>query len=140
MPADGEDTGPRGTLRAMSAQDLDAYCDTHQARFVEELVEFCRIPSISADPAHAADVRRSAERLARAALDAGFAKAELIETPGHPAVYAERLVDPALPTALIYGHHDVQPVDPLDEWTTPPFELSLVDGVLHGRGSADDKG
>ena len=140
MLADGGDTGPRGTLRAMSAQDLDAYCDTHQARFIEELVEFCRIPSISADPAHAADVRRSAERLARAALDAGFAKAELIETPGHPAVYAERLVDPALPTALIYGHHDVQPVDPLDEWTTPPFELRVVDGVLHGRGSADDKG
>jgi acetylornithine deacetylase/succinyl-diaminopimelate desuccinylase-like protein len=124
----------------MSTEDLDAYCDAHEARFVDELVEFCRIPSISADPAHAADVRRSAERLARAALDAGFATSELIETPGNPAVYAERLVDPALPTALIYGHHDVQPVDPLDEWTSPPFEPRIVDGVLHCRGSADDKG
>jgi acetylornithine deacetylase/succinyl-diaminopimelate desuccinylase-like protein len=124
----------------MSAHDLDAYCDAHAARFVDELVEFCRIPSISADPAHAGDVRRSAEHLARAALEAGFATAELIETGGNPAVYAERIVDPALPTALIYGHHDVQPVDPLDEWTSPPFEPRIVDGVLHCRGCADDKG
>jgi acetylornithine deacetylase/succinyl-diaminopimelate desuccinylase-like protein len=124
----------------MNARDLDAYCDAHQPRFVDELVEFCRIPSISADPAHAGDVRRSAEHLARAALEAGFTSAELIETPGHPAVYAERLVDPDLPTVLIYGHHDIQPVDPLEEWTSPPFEPRIVDGELRCRGAADDKG
>ena len=124
----------------MNAADLDTYCDTHQPRFVDELVEFCRIPSISADPAHAADVRRNAEHLARAAVDAGFTSAELIETAGNPAVYAERIVDPALPTVLIYGHHDVQPVDPLDEWTSPPFEPQVVDQVLRCRGGADDKG
>jgi acetylornithine deacetylase/succinyl-diaminopimelate desuccinylase-like protein len=124
----------------MKVRELDDYCDAHQPRFVDELVEFCRIPSISADPDHAGDVRRGAEHLARAALGAGFATAELIETPGHPAVYAERIVDPALPTALIYGHHDVQPVDPLDEWTSPPFEPQVVDSVLRCRGSADDKG
>ena len=126
--------------RAMDARDLDAYCDANQQRFVDELVEFCRIPSISADPAHAGDVRRSAEQLALAARDAGFASAELIETAGHPAVYAERMVDPALPTVLIYGHHDIQPVDPLDEWTSPPFEPQIVDGELRCRGAADDKG
>jgi len=125
---------------AMNAQDLDAYCAAHQSRFFDELVEFCRIPSISADPAHAGDVRRSAERLAQAARDAGFATAELIETPGHPAVYAERLVDPGLPTVLIYGHHDVQPADPLKEWTSPPFEPRIVGGELRCRGAVDDKG
>ena len=124
----------------MDARDLDAYCDAHQPRFVDELVEFCRIPSISADPAHAGDVRRSAEQLAQAARDAGFATAELIETPGHPAVYAERLVDPGLPTVLIYGHHDIQPVDPLEEWTSPPFEPRIVGEELRCRGAADDKG
>jgi acetylornithine deacetylase/succinyl-diaminopimelate desuccinylase-like protein len=123
----------------MNARDLDAYCDEQQPRFTEELVEFCRIPSISADPAHAGDVRRSAEQLVRAALEAGFASAELIETRGHPAVYAERMVDPALPTVLIYAHHDVQPVDPLEEWTSPPFEPRIVDGELRCRGASDDK-
>ncbi len=131
---------PRANLRPMCASDLDAYCDAHQPRFLEEVIEFCRIPSISADPAHGADVRRNAEHLAGAALQAGFTRAELIETPGHPAVYAERIVDVALPTALIYGHHDVQPVDPLDEWTSPPFEPRVAGDVLRGRGTADDKG
>src|SRR5205085_9491957 len=83
---------------------------------------------------------RSAELLAEAALDAGFTHAELLPTPGHPAVYAERIVDPALPTALIYGHHDVQPVDPLDEWVSPPFEPEVRDGALYARGAVDDKG
>jgi len=124
----------------MTDTDLDAYCRRHQPRFVEELVAACRIPSISADPAHAADVVRSAEYLAAAALEAGFTSAELLPTEGHPAVYAERLVDPARPTALIYGHHDVQPVDPLEEWLSPPFEPQVRDGALYARGAVDDKG
>ena len=124
----------------MTAQDLDAYCAAHERRFLEELSEFCRIPSISADPAHAADVRRSAEHLAAAAAAAGMRRVELIETALHPAVFAERIVDPALPTALIYGHHDVQPAEPLDEWTSPPFEPEVRAGRLYARGAVDDKG
>ena len=119
----------------MSYTDLDAYCAANQERHVEELIEFLRIPSISADPAHSADVRRNAEYLAAEARKIGFQKAELIETAGHPAVYAERMVDPSLPTALIYGHHDVQPVDPLGEWKSSPFERAVRDGKLAGAGS-----
>src|SRR6202167_794806 len=124
----------------MPENDLDAYCAANEQRHVDELIEFLRIPSISADPAHAADVRRNAEYLAAAARTAGFQHSEIIETKGHPAVYAERMVDPKLPTALIYGHHDVQPVDPLDEWRTSPFEPEVRDGNLYGRGAVDDKG
>ena len=124
----------------MPADDLDAYCAANQDRFTAELIDFLRIPSISANPAHTADVRRNAEHLLAGALDAGFTHAELIETAGNPSVYAERMVDPSLPTALIYGHHDVQPVDPLDQWVTPPFEPDLRGGDLFARGAADDKG
>jgi len=133
-----------GILAGMSARtddtDLDAYCREHQPRFLDELVEALRIPSISADPQHRDDVVASAEFLAEAARRAGFQRAELLPTAGHPAVYAELTVDPALPTALIYGHHDVQPVDPLEEWVSPPFEPQVRDGALYARGSADDKG
>jgi len=124
----------------MPDPELDAYCLANQQRHVDELIEALRIPSISADPEHAADVRRNAEHFAAAARSAGFQHAEVWETSGHPAVFAERLVDPALPTALIYGHHDVQPVDPLDEWRSPPFEPEVRDGKLYGRGAVDDKG
>src|ERR1700736_6144622 len=124
----------------MPGADFDEFCAANQPRFVDELIEALRMPSISADPAHAADVRRNAEFFRDAALAAGFTTAELIETGGHPAVYAERMVDPSLPTVLIYGHHDVQPVDPLDEWLSPPFEAQVRDGNLYGRGAADDKG
>jgi acetylornithine deacetylase/succinyl-diaminopimelate desuccinylase-like protein len=120
--------------------DLDAYCRENQPRFLDELIEALRIPSISADPANAADVVRSAEHFRDAALAAGFTRAELMPTRGHPAVYAERIADPSLPTALIYGHHDVQPVDPLDEWVSPPFEPQVRDGSLYARGAVDDKG
>jgi acetylornithine deacetylase/succinyl-diaminopimelate desuccinylase-like protein len=127
-------------LPGMPHTELDAYCAAHQQRHVDELIEALRIPSISADPAHAADVRSNAEHFAAEARTVGFQRAELIETAGHPAVYAERLVDPSLPTALIYGHHDVQPVDPLDEWRSAPFEPEVRDGNLYGRGAVDDKG
>lgn len=120
--------------------DLDEYCNANQPRFVDELIELLRIPSISALPDHASDVRRNAEHLAAAAREAGFTTVDVVETEGHPAVYAERMVDPALPTVLVYGHHDVQPVDPLDEWISPPFEPQVRDGRLHARGAVDDKG
>ncbi|GAC1342001.1 MAG: dipeptidase [Candidatus Dormibacteria bacterium] len=124
----------------MSRADLEAYCGEHAERFVSELADFCRIPSISADPAHAPEVRRNAEYLMAEAQRVGFTTVELLETGGHPAVYAERIVDGSRPTVLVYGHHDVQPVDPLDEWTSPPFEPEVRDGILYARGAVDDKG
>jgi acetylornithine deacetylase/succinyl-diaminopimelate desuccinylase-like protein len=109
--------------------------------FLAGLAEWLRIPSISGDPANAADVRRSAEQLAQALRDTGFPTVEVWETPGHPAVFAEWPSDDAgAPTALVYGHHDVQPVTPLELWEHPPFEPTVVGERLHGRGAADDKG
>lgn len=122
------------------SHDLDDYCSANQPRFVDELIELLRIPSISAVPEHAPDVRRNAEHIASAARTAGFSAVEVVETAGHPAVFAQRIVDPALPTVLVYGHHDVQPVDPLDEWVSPPFEPTVRDGRLYARGAVDDKG
>jgi acetylornithine deacetylase/succinyl-diaminopimelate desuccinylase-like protein len=130
----------RARYAALVGHDLDDYCHANQPRFVDELISFLRIPSISAQPEHAADVRRNAEHLAGAAREAGFRNVEVVDTKGHPAVYAERLVDPTLPTVLVYGHHDVQPVDPLDEWVSPPFEPEVRDGRLYARGAVDDKG
>ena len=120
--------------------DLDDYCAANQPRFVAELIELLRIPSISAQPDHVTDVRRNAEHLASAARAAGFTTVEVVETSGHPAVFAQRVVDPSLPTVLVYGHHDVQPVDPLDEWVSPPFEPQVREGRLYARGAVDDKG
>jgi acetylornithine deacetylase/succinyl-diaminopimelate desuccinylase-like protein len=134
-------TSPPSRLRSQSmAHDLDDYCAANQPRFVDELIELLRIPSISADPARAGDVRRNAEHVATAARAAGFGTVEVVPTDGHPAVYAERIVDESLPTVLVYGHHDVQPVDPLDEWVSPPFEPEVRDGRLYARGAVDDKG
>ena len=122
------------------AEDLDRWASENGSRFVDELIDFLRIPSISADPAHAGDVRRSAEHLAQGARDVGFSGIEIIETDGHPAVYGELISGEDRPTVLIYGHHDVQPVDPLDEWESPPFEPVVRDGKLRARGAVDDKG
>ena len=110
-----------------------------------DLDAWLRIPSISADPAHAADVAASAEWLAEALRRTGFPTVEIWPTPGAPAVYAEwPSADPDAPVALVYGHHDVQPVDPPELWVHPPFEPTRIDGPdgpeLHGRGASDDKG
>ena len=107
---------------------------------VEGLKAWVAIPSISTDPERAADVIASAEFLRDYALSCGLSRSEIWETAGHPAVFAERMEDPNLPTILVYGHHDVQPVDPLDEWAAAPFQAVERDGRLWGRGTADDKG
>ena len=107
---------------------------------LKELEDFLRIPSISSDPSRADDVRRAAGHLAEQYERIGLENAEVIETGGHPAVYADWLKAPGKPTVLLYGHYDVQPVDPLDLWTSPPFEPIRQDGLLLGRGSSDDKG
>jgi acetylornithine deacetylase/succinyl-diaminopimelate desuccinylase-like protein len=120
--------------------DVLAYVDRERARFVDDLVEWCRIPSISSSPEHASEVRRSASYLVEQLRALGATDATVLDTPGHPAAFAEWRVDPALPTVLVYGHHDVQPVDPLDQWISPPFEPVSRDGRLYGRGAVDDKG
>ncbi|MEU5728738.1 M20/M25/M40 family metallo-hydrolase [Streptomyces antimycoticus] len=118
-----------------------AYVDSHRAAFLAELSEWLRIPSVSADPARADDVRRSAQWLRDHLAATGFPVAEIWDTPGAPAVFAGwPSGDPDALTVLVYGHHDVQPADREDGWRTDPFEPVIEDGRLYGRGAADDKG
>ena len=114
--------------------------ESRRDRYVEELKEFLAIPSVSTDAEHAADVRRCAEYCRQALEGVGFPDPGIIETPGHPIVYAEWMKAPDAPTVLFYGHYDVQPVDPVELWSSPPFEATIRDGRMYGRGSADDKG
>ncbi|MGD0682509.1 MAG: M20/M25/M40 family metallo-hydrolase, partial [Terracidiphilus sp.] len=116
------------------------YARQNQPRYLKELKDFLRIPSISTLPENKGDCRRAAESLVAELTRIGFEHARLIDTTGHPLVYADWLHAPGKPTGLFYGHYDVQPVDPIDEWTTPPFEPTERDGNLYGRGTADDKG
>lgn len=121
-------------------QDVLDYLEGHRGEFLEGLIALLRVPSVSADPARSGDVAACAERLAERMRAVGLAGVRVFPTAGHPIVYGEWLGAPGAPTALLYGHYDVQPVDPLDEWKTPPFEPVARDGFLFGRGSADDKG
>lgn len=116
------------------------YARTHRDAFVAELSEFLRIPSVSTQAKHQTDMIRAAEWLRDHLLAAGLPRAELMATGGHPVVYAEWIVDPALPVVLIYGHYDVQPPDPLDLWHSDPFEPTLRGDDLYARGASDDKG
>ncbi len=120
---------------------LARFVETERDRIVDTLFEWLRVPSISAHPAHAGDVRRSAELAADLLRRAGLEHVEVLETAGAPAVYGDHLhAGPSALTVLVYGHHDVQPVDPLDEWGSPPFEPVIVDGECRARGAVDDKG
>ncbi len=116
------------------------FINLHRDRYVEELKGYLAIPSISALPQHQADVRRCAEWTAQELERIGLQNVRLIETPGNPVVYADWLGADGAPTMLFYGHYDVQPVDPLELWTSPPFEATVRDGEIYARGSADDKG
>src|SRR5215210_5745440 len=112
-------------------------------RYVEELSEFLRIPSISTLSEHKGDVRRAAQWVADDLVRSGIENVRLVEThgaQGHPLVYGDWLHAPGQPTLLFYGHYDVQPPDPLDEWLTPPFAPSVHHGNIYARGAADDKG
>lgn len=120
--------------------DVAASISARERSLVDGLKQWVAVPSISTDPSRAADVVASAEFLRQYALRCGMQRAEVWPTAGHPAVYAERIEDPSLPTILVYGHHDVQPVDPENEWEATPFEAVEQDGLLLGRGTADDKG
>ncbi|MFR9674292.1 dipeptidase [Streptomyces sp. TR02-1] len=118
-----------------------AYVDAHRGAFLDDLEEWLRIPSVSADPLRAGDVRRSADWLAAKLRDTGFTTVEVWDTPGHPAVFAHwPSGDPDAPTVLVYGHHDVQPADREDGWRTEPFEPVRTEERIHARGAADDKG
>jgi len=117
-----------------------AYAQENHSRFLNELKDLLRIPSISTLPENAADCRRAAEVLAAELKRIGMENVRLIETTGHPLVYADWLHAEGKPTALCYGHYDVQPPDPLDEWHTPPFEPTERNGNLYARGAVDDKG
>lgn len=119
---------------------IESYVAAHEERYLRELGALLSIPSVSSNPGHREDMQACAALVAGELRRAGVGHAEVIATPGHPVVYGEWLGAPDRPTALIYGHYDVQPVDPLDLWTTPPFEPSVRDGALFARGAADDKG
>ncbi len=119
---------------------MQNYLSQHQDRFIEELKELLRIPSVSADPNYKDDVLRMAEATMQRLVEAGADNAELCETPGYPIVYAEKIIDSSKPTVLVYGHYDVQPADPVELWDSPPFEPVVKEGKIYARGSADDKG
>jgi len=116
------------------------FINTHRDRYVDELKAYLAIPSISALPQHAADLRRCAEWTKQEMERIGLQNVRLIETPGNPVVYGDWLGAPGTPTILFYGHYDVQPVDPVDQWESPPFEATIRDGEIYARGAADDKG
>lgn len=123
-----------------------SYIEQHKDRFVSELIDLLKIPSISADSAYEKDVRIMAENVKSSLEKAGCDLVEICETPGYPIVYGEKIVNPDLPTILVYGHYDVQPPDPLDLWDSPPFDPVIKktelhpDGAIFARGSCDDKG
>ena len=119
---------------------VNQYITSNKDRFLAELFDWLRIPSVSADSRHRGDVRRAAEFLKDKFISAGVDAVEICETKGHPIVYAEKIVDPKLPTVLVYGHYDVQPADPLNLWDSPPFEPVVKDEKIFARGSCDDKG
>lgn len=127
-------------------QQTQQFITTHKERFLDELLELLKIPSVSADPAYKKDVQQAAEFVADKLRAAGADAVEVFPTKGHPVVYGEKIIGTHLPTVLVYGHYDVQPPDPLDLWESPPFEPVIKktkvhpEGAIFARGSCDDKG
>lgn len=116
------------------------YQEKNKDRFLNELFDLLRIPSISAKSEHKPDMMKCAEAIKKRLLDAGADKVEIYETKGHPVVYGEKIIDPSKPTVLVYGHYDVQPAEPLELWKSKPFDPEIRDGKIYARGSCDDKG
>ena len=127
-------------------KDVTSYIENHKNRFIDELIELLKIPSVSADSAYNQDVLNTADFVKKSLEKAGCDNVELCETPGYPIIYAEKIIDPNLPTVLVYGHYDVQPADPIELWTSPPFEPVIKkteihpEGAIFARGACDDKG
>ena len=122
------------------------YITENKERFLNELLDLLRIPSVSADPKYKADVLRMADAVKESLIAAGADKVEVCDTAGYPIVYGEKIIDANLPTVLVYGHYDVQPADPINLWDSPPFEPVIKkteihpEGAIFARGSCDDKG
>ena len=127
-------------------ESTQAYIQSNKERFLKELIDLLRIPSVSADPAFAGDVRKTAELLAAGLENVGADNVEICETAGYPIVYGDKIIDPSLPTVLVYGHYDVQPADPIELWISPPFDPVIKktdihpEGAIFARGACDDKG
>ena len=121
-------------------EHIEEYIKSNKDRFLDELFGLIRIPSISSKEEHKEDMLKAAEYLRESLISAGAVKAVVMETKGFPVVYGEKITNPALPTVLVYGHYDVQPVEPLDLWKSPPFEPEIRDGKIYARGADDDKG
>lgn len=119
---------------------IQSYLADNQQRFIEELLDLLRIPSVSADKSYAKDVHEAAAFVAAKLKAAGADKVEICQTAGYPVIYGEKIIDNSLPTVLVYGHYDVQPADPIELWTSPPFEPEIRDGKIYARGACDDKG
>ncbi len=124
----------------MDNQAILSYIEDNKKRFLDELFDLLRLPSVSADPKFAGDVRKTAEMVKSRLLEVGCDSAEVVETPGHPVVYAEKIINSSLPTVVVYGHYDVQPADPYELWDSPPFEPVIKDDKIYARGACDDKG
>ncbi|WP_176955959.1 dipeptidase [Catalinimonas alkaloidigena] len=122
------------------AATIKAYVEANKDRFLSELMDLLRIPSVSADSKFKPEVQRAAEFIKQQLEAAGAENVALCPTQGHPIVFGEKIVDPALPTVLVYGHYDVQPADPYELWKSPPFEPEIRDGRIYARGACDDKG
>jgi acetylornithine deacetylase/succinyl-diaminopimelate desuccinylase-like protein len=120
--------------------DLKKFISENEDRFLNELFELIRIPSVSSKDAHKQDMYKAAQWIKEKLVKDGADHSEVIDTQGHPVVYGEKIIDPALPTILIYGHYDVQPAEPLDLWQSPPFEPEVRAGKIYARGANDDKG
>lgn len=121
-------------------QEIKKYVEEHKERFLDELFELLRFPSVSADPEYKEEVFKTAEYVASQLKTAGADRVEVCHTAGYPVVYGEKIIDPVKPTVLVYGHYDVQPPDPLELWHTPPFAPTIRDGKIYARGACDDKG
>lgn len=119
---------------------MNQYTKQNESRFYDELFSLLRIPSVSSEPEHAEDMSRCAFRLTELLMEAGADSANVYPTEGHPVVFAQKIIDPARPTVLVYGHYDVQPVDPIGEWKSDPFEPEIRNGAIYARGANDDKG
>lgn len=119
---------------------MKQYYAENKDRFIDELFNLLRIPSISSEPEHKADMYRCAEEISGLLRKAGADRADVMETEGHPVVYGEKIINPSLKTILVYGHYDVQPVDPVDLWKSGPFDPQIRDGAIYARGANDDKG
>ena len=121
-------------------QTIKQYVEENKQRFLDELLELLRFPSVSADPSYKEDVLKTADYVANKLREAGAENVEICPTAGYPIVYGEKIIDPQKPTVLVYGHYDVQPADPLELWKTPPFEPTIRDEKIFARGACDDKG